>query len=168
MIPFNSLVSNKIGRLLEKYNIKTVHILERENFSFMRTVKDKLDLKVAGIYCVPCECGKVYIGQTGGTIEARCKEHMRHIRLGQPEKSAVAEHRFHSGHNIDFSSVSILNKVTGFMDRIIKEAIEIRLHPRNFNTDGGFTLSCAWYPVLNMLQGNMSHIPGDKIVHTSS
>jgi hypothetical protein len=111
---------------------------------------------------VPCECGKVYTGQTGRTIEARDKEHMRHSHLGQPEKSAVAGHRFDSGHNIDFSSVYILNKATGFMDRIIKEAIEIRLHPRNFKRDSGFTLSCAWYPVLNML-----HIPSDKMVHKS-
>jgi hypothetical protein len=97
MILFHSPVSNKIGRLLGKYNIKMVHIPVRENFSFMRSVKDKLGLKVAGIYCVPCECDKVHIEQTGRTIEARCKEYMRHIRLGQPEKSAVAEHRFNLG-----------------------------------------------------------------------
>jgi hypothetical protein len=30
------------------------------------------------------------VGQTGRSIETRCKEHMRHIRLDQPEKSAVA------------------------------------------------------------------------------
>jgi hypothetical protein len=121
-----------------------VHIPARKNFSFVRPVNDELGFKAVGIYCVPCKFGEDYIGQIGRIMEARCKEHMRHIRLGQPEESAVAEHRFDSGHNIDFSSLSILNKASGFMDRIIKEAIEIRLHPKNFNRDSGFTLSCAW------------------------
>jgi hypothetical protein len=38
------------------------------------------------------------------------------------------------------------------MDCLVKEAIEIRLHPNNFNRDGGFTLSRAWQPVTNMLK----------------
>jgi hypothetical protein len=81
-------------------------------------------------------------------MEARCKEHMRHLRLEQPEKSAVAEHSINTGHRIDFSSTSVLDKAAGYMDRLVKEAIEIRLNPRNFNRDGGFTLSRSWYPVI--------------------
>jgi hypothetical protein len=76
----------------------------------------------------------VYVVQTGRTIEARCKEHARYIRLCQPEKSAVAEHRFEAGHK-SFSSNSTLDNATGYMDCMIKEAVEIRLHPRNFNRD---------------------------------
>jgi hypothetical protein len=40
--------------------------------------------------------------------------------------------------------VSILDKATGYMDHVIKETIDISLHPRNFNMDGGFTLSWSW------------------------
>jgi hypothetical protein len=68
-----------------------------------------------------------------------------------PEKSAMAEHIFETGYNIDLS-ISILGKATGYMDCVIKEAIEIRLHPKNFNRDSGFTLSRSWYPVTNMLK----------------
>jgi hypothetical protein len=91
------------------------------------------------------------MGQTGRSMEARCKEHMRHIRLKQPEKSAVAEHSINTRHHIDFSSTSVLDKAAGYMDRLVKEAIEIRLNTRNFNREGGFTLGQAWYPVINML-----------------
>jgi hypothetical protein len=38
------------------------------------------------------------------------------------------------------------------MDHMIKEAVEIRLHLRNFNRDGGFTLGWSWHPVSNMLK----------------
>jgi len=41
---------------------------------------------------------------------------MRYIRLGQ------SEHKFETRHSIDFSSTSILDMATGYMDRMIKEA----------------------------------------------
>jgi hypothetical protein len=45
----------------------------------------------------------------------------------------VAEHSIEAGHNIDFKNITILDKVTGYMDRIVREAIEMRLQPNNFN-----------------------------------
>jgi hypothetical protein len=38
------------------------------------------------------------------------------------------------------------------MDHVIKEAIEIRLYPKNFNSDSGFTIGQSWCPVTNMLK----------------
>jgi hypothetical protein len=46
---------------------------------------------------------------------------MRHICLGQPDKSAVVEHSIEAGHNIDFNNIMMLEKVTGYMDRLVKE-----------------------------------------------
>jgi hypothetical protein len=86
-------------------------------------VKDDLGLKVPGVYRIPCECDKVYIGQTGRSIEARCKEHMRHVCLKQPDMSAVVEQNFNTGHHIDFSSTSMLDKTTGYMDHLVKGAL---------------------------------------------
>jgi hypothetical protein len=63
-------------------------------------VKDAIGLKTPGIYRIPCNCGTVYIGQSGRPIHLRLKEHDRHIRLAQPEKSAVAEHSFYLDHII--------------------------------------------------------------------
>jgi hypothetical protein len=63
----------------------------------------------------------------------------------------TAEVNFNTGHCIDFSSTSVLDKTTGYMGHLMKEAIEIRLNTRNFNRDSGFMLSQAWYPVKNML-----------------
>jgi hypothetical protein len=45
----------------------------------------------------------------------------------------------------------MLDNTTGYMDRLMKETIKIRLNTGNFKRDGGFMLSQAWYPVLNML-----------------
>jgi hypothetical protein len=53
--------------------------------------------------------------------------------------------------NIEFEEVTVLTRSAGYMDRLVKEAIEIRLHPDNFNRDNGFILSHAWYPLINQL-----------------
>jgi hypothetical protein len=55
---------------------------------------------------------------------------MRYICLGQPGKSIVVEHRFGTGRNIDFSSIFILDKATGYMYYMIKKTTEIKLHPQ--------------------------------------
>jgi hypothetical protein len=75
---------------------------------------------------------------------------MRHIRLDQPEKSAVAEHSINTGHQIDFSNISVLDRASGYMDRLFKEAFQIRLNYKNFNRDSGFTLNRAWNPVTKL------------------
>jgi hypothetical protein len=127
----------------------------------LRSVKDDLGLKVPGVYRISCECGKVYVGQTGRSIETRCKEHMKHIRLDQPEKSAVAEHSANTGHQIDFSNITILDRTSGYMDRIVKEAIHIRLNKENFNRDNGFNLRRAWFPITRMLASQKAE-PGKE------
>jgi hypothetical protein len=85
LLPYQQAITNKISRLLAKHNIRTIHIPKKKNIHMLRPVKDDLGLKVPGVYRIPCECGEVYVGQTGRSVEARCKEHMRHICLEQPE-----------------------------------------------------------------------------------
>jgi hypothetical protein len=44
------------------------------------------------MYTESPECGKVYIGQTGHSVDTRLKEHQLHIRLEHPDKSVMSEH----------------------------------------------------------------------------
>jgi hypothetical protein len=38
-----------------------------------------------------------------------------------------------------------------YVDRLVKEAIEIHLNKNNINRDCGFIISQAWSPITNML-----------------
>lgn len=37
------------------------------------------------------------------------------------------------------------------MNKLVREVIEIWLHPNDFNTDNEFMLSQAWYSLVNLL-----------------
>jgi hypothetical protein len=120
--------------------------------SLLHPVEDHLGLRTPGVYRIPCECGRVYIGQTGYSVDIKLKEHQRHIRLEHLDELAIAEHSINQGHHIQFYSFSILAMETRYMDHIVREAIEIELHSDSINREGGSCLSKSWKPLIGALK----------------
>ena len=89
---------------------------------------------------------------TERSIDLRIKEHERHIRLVQPDKSAMAEHSLEHEHIIRLQDTNLLSAKTGYSNRLIRETIEIEMHPNNMNKDNGLILSTAWKPLLHTLK----------------
>jgi len=52
----------------------------------MPPTKDAPGLRTPGIYRIPCECGKVYIGQSGRSVQLRIKEQL-HLLCYRPRKA---------------------------------------------------------------------------------
>jgi hypothetical protein len=140
-LPFVGTLPNRISRVLTRHNIKSVGLPHMKLSSLLRPVKNSLGLRTPGVYRIPCECGRVYIGQTSSSVDFSLKEHQRHTRLEHPEKSAVEEHTINQGHRIHFHNSSILASKTRYMDCTVREAIEFELHPYNINREGGLCLS---------------------------
>jgi hypothetical protein len=64
-LPFVGTVFNGISRVLARHNIKSVGLPHIKLSSLLRPVKDHLGLRTQRVYRIPCECGRVCIGQTG-------------------------------------------------------------------------------------------------------
>ena len=98
-LPYLKGVSEVLRRCLEQQGVRTVFKSDTTLRSHLVRPKDTLEpTKQDGVvYEIPCECGKVYIGETGRAMQDRIKEHNRDIRLVRTQTSAVSEHANETG-----------------------------------------------------------------------
>ena len=71
-------------------------------------------------------------------------EHKRDVRLRRTDNSAVAEHAWDNQHQPDWDGVQCLSKERHWYTRRVKEAINIRLNPNNFNRYNGIDIPEFW------------------------
>ena len=100
-----------------------------------------------GVYKIPCQCGKVYIGETGRDLPTRIKEHRAHGRKGEYEKSAIIKHSHAEDHIINWEEAHLIASIDKWHPRRIREALEIYKHP-TVPQDIGFAISDIWQPLL--------------------
>jgi hypothetical protein len=73
-LPFVGTMFNRIILVLARHYIKSVGMPHMKLLSsLLRSVKDHLGLRT-GVYRMTCECGRVYIGQTGHSVDIRLKD----------------------------------------------------------------------------------------------
>ena len=66
---------------------------EDKLFRSLCSHKDSVnEFQKPGVYRIPCECGLLYIGETGRNLSLRLKEHKTDCEKAELEKSAVAKH----------------------------------------------------------------------------
>ncbi|XP_049826253.1 uncharacterized protein LOC126266392 [Aethina tumida] len=78
------------------------------------------------------------------------KEHKRNCILGQSHKSTEAEQALSDGnHKLKFQDKQLLTLTTGYQNRMIRKAKEIRKHENKFNRKKEvLKLDKMWTPVL--------------------
>ena len=62
------------------------------------------------VYRISCgEYPLTYIGQTGRTLDHRLAEHRWALKNGDVSASAIAEHAFAAGHQMDLSKTMVMD-----------------------------------------------------------
>ena len=86
------------------------------------------------------------VGETKRTLATRIKENKAACRLAAFERSAVAEHAWQEGHEINWDDVEILDNAKDLQKRKVKESLYIKMVPRTclMNRDEGRELSPLW------------------------
>ena len=97
-------VSENIRRACVRYNLRVIFRSSWTLHSMLTMVKDRLPQEKLSkvVYQIPCDCSKVYIGETTQRLETRLKEHWDAHRKGMTETSMVAEHAWDSQHAIQW------------------------------------------------------------------
>ena len=146
VLPYIKGVSETLRRSLQQQGIRTVFKSDTTLRSRLVRPKDPADpSKQDGVvYKISCECGKVYIGETGRPMQERIKEHDRDIRLVRTQNSAVSEHANETGHKPLWNKFKFIDRDNHWYTWKVKEAIHIRLHPNNINKDNGIEIPEAW------------------------
>ena len=109
MLPYTEGVSEDVRWVCRKFGMKAVFMSGHSLCSMLTKVKDPLmmEMQAKVVYCIPCSCGKAYIGETVRRLEARVKEHRNACQKGALEKSALVRHAWKNHHSIKWEEVSV-------------------------------------------------------------
>ncbi len=89
-----------------------------------------MDQRTGMVYQIPCsECPKVYVGQSGRTLKHRLSEHRRALQKGDVAASALVEHVWSTGHQVNLSKSPFVTT------RCLLESWHIQRHPNTLNRE---------------------------------
>eukprot|EP00057_Strongylocentrotus_purpuratus_P027269 XP_011681743.1 PREDICTED: LOB domain-containing protein 13-like [Strongylocentrotus purpuratus] len=135
--------------MVNNADIQVRHSSSNKLHSILHSHKDKHpNHKKAGVYKILCECGKVYIGETGRNLETRLKEHRTSFRLSDWDKSAIVKHAQQHEHTIEWDNSHLISIMKHWHTRRIREAIEIHCH-NTVPQDSGLYINDIWKPLIN-------------------
>ena len=102
-IPYVPNISEKIRRITRQYNIRTAFKTNNTLRSHLTKTKPQCDPKEKKncIYCLDCQCGRQYIGETKRPFNVRLKEHISNVRKGNTKESRIADHAWAEDHRMN-------------------------------------------------------------------
>ncbi|XP_018908846.2 uncharacterized protein [Bemisia tabaci] len=127
-IPYVEKLSQSITQLVKsEYNVTFNNDKNLGGF-LINTGKineNQDSLEQSGIYRITCECGSLYIGQTGRSIKTRTKEHLNHAKNKKYGHSSLSDHLIDSKHPLEKCEVKVMRKCKKGKKMNVCEQLEI-------------------------------------------
>ena len=135
-IPYVKGISYKLHRLCRPLNIKVVKQTTNMLRSILTKAKRPIESKhkIEVIYSLPCECRKVYTGETGKTLTERLAEHRRAVRR-MDNNNSLAVHVQRTTHSITWDKAEVIEQENNKIRKKIKEALRIQNTDQCLNMD---------------------------------
>lgn len=139
-IPFEPRLTRGLPSIFKNFGFQVAYSSSNNLRKLLGNPKDKVEqIEKSGIYEISCsDCDNKYVGQSRRPILKRFKEHLACLRLGNIDKSAVAQHIFNHNHKIDVKNLKLVKSVSTpyMLDSL--ESIEILKTGNNaMNNDKG-------------------------------
>ena len=152
-IPFIEGLSQEVRRIAQAAGVKCT-FRTANTLRSVYSAKDRLpkDTQTHCIYSLKCgTCEDEYVGETLRAIGVRAKEHRDAVSIGDHKKSALAEHvlSYKKPHEINWRSLSVVDKATNMKERKVREAFHIQKRKPGLNRDKGVEKSTTWDAILN-------------------
>ena len=138
---------------------------EDKLFRSLGTHKDRVnEFKKSGVYRIPCECGLVYIGETGRNLSLRLKEHKTNCEKAELEISAVAKHSRTDDHRIKWNEATILAMDNHNFSRKMRQSTEIEKH--STIDQEGKPLDSTWRALFTMALISFASLRAHELIRT--
>ena len=146
-LPYIQGLSEDVERAVRDLNIRAVFkttLTLRRYLTKVKTPTDPNNTKGV-VYMIPCECGRVYVGETGRTLKQRITEHKRAVKNAD-SNNGLAVHVAGTGHTIHWDEAEVVCREEQWTKRKIKESLTIKARANNLNLDTGASIDPNWNP----------------------
>jgi hypothetical protein len=140
-------VFNRISRVQAGHNIKSVGMTHIKFSNLLPPLCQRRPRTKDTRYRIPRDCSRVYIEQTGRSVDIGLKEHRQHMQLEHPDKSAVAEHSIDQEHTFNSTMLPSSPRKPDIWTALLRRPLRL-----NSTREGGFCLSKSWKPLIGSLK----------------
>ena len=134
-LPWIPKIGSKLRKAYKKHGVRVV-------FTSGPNLKDILSQHKCplpknsqpGVYKLECNCSVAYIGETKNRVSTRVRQHQKDVFHGRWSMSGAAEHAKVCSQGFKFDSASTLSVEHRYLERKVREAVEIRKSRRSSTT----------------------------------
>jgi len=135
-VPFVKKIPDSLITFKKKSNLQIAHTIPNKLREYIKTGKDKLELKECCdvVYKINCKvCKASYVGQTKRCLKTRLHEHRTDINKKSGLLSVISQYRLQENHEFDWDNCMVLDMEPSYYKRLLSEIVNIKLQQNGLN-----------------------------------